>query len=82
MFVVSVRECEALKELDNGQIDPPICRGSANPSHGQMCNYECHPGYEIKGPRSNECDNGFWKYAFPTCVGKLRLFVVENELST
>lgn len=82
MFVVSVRECGALEELDNGQIYPSICRGNANPPHGQICHYECHSGYKIKGHTSNECDNGFWKYAFPTCIGKLLLLMVEDELST
>lgn len=38
-FQCRVRECQALGEVDNGQITPPIC--STRPLHGQTCVYEC-----------------------------------------
>lgn len=64
-FQCRVRECQALGEVDNGQITPPIC--STRPLHGQTCVYECAPGYVVNGPNSNKCDNGQWKCPFSTC---------------
>ncbi|XP_078343207.1 uncharacterized protein LOC144628957 isoform X2 [Oculina patagonica] len=53
-----VRKCQALSAPDNGQITPDICK--SQPMHGQVCSYECSPGYTRTGPSSNTCDNGYW----------------------
>ncbi|XP_067018332.1 uncharacterized protein [Acropora muricata] len=53
-----VHECQALNAPDNGEISPDICR--TKPLHGQVCSYECNPGYTRIGPSSNRCNNGFW----------------------
>lgn len=77
MFHISVRECQPLSELDNGQITPAIC--NTKPLHGQTCDYECASGYQVNGPGSNKCDDGHWKYAPSTCEGNILLFIVKNE---
>lgn len=53
-----VRECQVLNAPDNGQISPDIC--GTKPLHGQVCSYECNPGYTRTGPSSNRCNNGYW----------------------
>ena len=68
MVPISVHECQALNAPDNGQISPDICR--TKPLHGQVCSYECNPGYTRTGPSSNRCNNGFWTQGGIYCQGK------------
>ena len=68
MASFSGRKCRALSAPDNGQITPDICK--TKPLHGQVCSYECNPGYTRNGPGSNECDAGFWTQGGFHCQGK------------
>ena len=68
MVIISVLECQALSAPDHGQITPDICE--TKPLHGQVCSYECNPGYARTGPSSNMGNNGFWTQGRFHCKGR------------
>ena len=65
---ILVIECSSLSPPDDGDITPSICK--AKPLHGQVCSYECNPGYTIVGPKSTTCNNGNWTQGGIQCRGK------------
>ncbi|XP_032687514.1 sushi, von Willebrand factor type A, EGF and pentraxin domain-containing protein 1-like isoform X2 [Odontomachus brunneus] len=68
-------KCEPLPKLENGDIIPEICSGTAKVSFATNCTISCRKGFILIGPSSRLCGGhtGIWsqRHSVNRCVDKV-----------
>ncbi|XP_020827377.1 complement factor H-like isoform X2 [Phascolarctos cinereus] len=74
-----VVKCSPVTAPENGKISTSLLDPEQEFTFGQVLQFECNPGFKLKGPREIHCSaGGDWNEQEPQCVGECQLYSIEN----